>query len=806
MNRLISLFCFFGMISISMMAQITNDCRYSVQGTVRDLNTREPLVFATILIKGTNQGTTTDENGDFVLEHICEKEVDLIFSYVGYKSIEHHHDYHHPTIEVLLVPDATMLESVIVEAEHHQGDLESGSSQKLDLRQLPSTVTESLGNAASRITGVSTISAGQNIVKPVIHGLHSNRILIINEGLRHEFQNWGSDHAPEIDPSLADELEVIKGAATVRFGPDALGGVILIRGPEMALSSPFKGDINLTGKSNGRSGESSFRLQKGYKWVSAIISGSLLQQGDLHSPDYQLTNTGKKERSYAAGLRLHPLPELDIEFHYRHFDQELGILRGSVNSSLEDLLLALEADTPNFTTPFSYDIGTPKQGVSHDLYKASARWIGRRQSFFLQYGHQVNNRQEFDVRRGNDLEIPNIDLELRSDIIDAEWRHPGAGVWRGKIGAQWNSQANDNIEGTNTVPFIPNYDQQRYGIYLIEMVDFGRDLFELGLRFDKQESTVVGRQPNNVIYRNELSFQNFSGTIGYKRTINRAFNLRSNFGTAWRPPNIAELYRFGRHLSFIEYGLWRYEINEKTDFITTQKILTQEDKEVPTEVGYKWINTLEFKTGKIRGEATTYINYIENYIYAKPAGLTRTVRGATPFFIYDQTNALLWGLDLTFEWRHHRKWVSEIKSSYLWSQQVPDKDNFVGQPPAKISWDLNFSQGKLSFLEDNRFGCYLSYTFQQWQIPRILSVDELLTAYKTDIDLFINNAADFDIVQPPRGYLMTNVFWQTHIKNFTLSLEVRNLLNTQYRNYTDRLRYFADELGRNFMLSINYGF
>lgn len=98
----------------------------------------------------------------------------------------------------------------------------------------------------------------------------------------------------------------------------------------------------------------------------------------------------------------------------------------------------------------------------------------------------------------------------------------------------------------------------------------------------------------------------------------------------------------------------------------------------------------------------------------------------------------------------------------------------------------------------------MSYTFKQWQKPRILTIDELLTAYKTEIDLFVNDATDFDIAPPPDGYLLTNVYWLTHFHGLTINVEVRNLLNVKYRSYTDRLRYFADELGRNFILSLTY--
>ncbi|MDX1409667.1 MAG: TonB-dependent receptor, partial [Saprospiraceae bacterium] len=414
-------------------------------------------------------------------------------------------------------------------------------------------------------------------MKPVIHGLHSSRILIVNEGLRHEFQNWGTDHAPEIDPSLIGDLEVIKGAATVRYGPDALGGVILLNAPKMELSEPLRGQFRLTGQSNGRSGEASLRVRKGWRRMSLLTGASYVRQGDLRAPEYSLTNTGKEEISYLAGIRYHPFAQWDFEVYYSHFDQELGILRGSVNGNLEDLLRALEAEVPNFTEPFSYDIRSPKQEISHDLLKGKISWVGRNQSVSIQYGHQWNHRLEFDVRRGSDLEIPNIDLDLVTQSIEGEWIHPDVGPLHGRVGFQWLKQANDNNPGTGTIPFVPNYDQDRLGGYLIESVEFGDNLFEVGARFDYLYSEIVGRQPNNNLYRNDILYRNVTGMVGYRRRIDEHTSLRSHFGTAWRAPDVAELYRFGRHLSFIEYGLWRYEILEDRDLITTRRILTEED-------------------------------------------------------------------------------------------------------------------------------------------------------------------------------------------------------------------------------------
>ena len=781
----------------------TNECNFTIEGIVYDLESKEPLPLVSIQVEGTSIGTVSDENGYFKLIHLCEKEYDILFSYLGYKTAKHHHDFHHPFFEIYLAPDEFVLESVVVEAEASKSNLSSVSTAKLSAKELEAVASESFGEVASQIAGVNTLSTGQNIVKPIIHGLHSNRILVINNGLRHEFQNWGSDHAPEIDPSLINEIEVIKGAATVRFGPDALGGVIMVSPPKMELSTPLQGSFKLTGKSNGQSGESALELRKGFKWFSLLGGGAYVKQGDLKAPNYYLTNTGKEEKSYYGGFRIHPIAELDIEGYYSHFDQELGILSGSVFGNLEDLERAIEVDTPFYTMPFSYDIGRPKQLVQHDLYKATARYIGKTQSLELQYGYQFNKRKEFGVRRGD---APNIDLELVTQSIDLDWIHPTIGPFSGKLGFQWLQQANDNLPGTNTVPFIPNYDSERYGIYLIESIEKNNNTFELGLRFDMMNATITGREPDNTIYRNDISYDNFSATIGYKRELNDHTSFRTNFGTAWRPPNVAELYRFGQHSFFIEYGLWRYTIDEKYDFVTTSEgILTEEDKAVPSELGYKWINTYEVNKSNFRAELTGYVNYIKNFIYSKPAGLTRTPRGVFVYFIYDQSDALFWGLDLSTELNHSSHFTSGLKGSYLWSKQIAENDNFAEQPPARVAYDLSY-QPEVKFLHDTEFNLSLAYTFEQFQNPRILTVEEFLYASQNGVDRFSEDASDFDILAPPPAYFLADFSYRSSFKKLQWQFQVKNIFNVSYRSYTDRLRYFADELGRNFVLSLSYRF
>ncbi|MEM6316792.1 MAG: TonB-dependent receptor [Bacteroidota bacterium] len=788
----------------SVNSQSTENCECKIAGKIFDLQTKEPLSFASVQISGTSIGTNSDLDGSFTICDYCEKECDLVFSMVGYKNYQHHHDFHHPDVEIYLAEEQYNLEGVTVEAKRSQSDMRSMSSTKLSSEELKVVQSQSLGDIASQFSGVSTLTTGQNISKPIIHGLHSNRVLVINNGIRHEFQNWGMDHAAEIDPTLSNEIEVVKGASTVRFGPDALGGVILVSPSKVELNSPLKGNVSLLGKSNGQSGEGSVSLEKGFKWFSVGANAAYTKQGDLETPNYLLTNTGKEDKSYSGRFRIHPKPEIEIEGYYSHVEQNLGILLGSTFGNLEDVERALVSDVPMLTdSSFSYEIDQPRQQVSHDLYKLNGKFIGKNQSFDFQYGYQVNERQEFGLRRG---EAPTIDLVLKTHSLDLNWFHPEIAGIRGKIGIQGLIQANDNNPGTNTIPFIPNYDQQRLGAYLIESYEWNDNVLEFGLRYDYMDSYIVGREPDNTIYRNDVTFQNFSSTIGFKTQLSDHQTFRSNFGTAWRAPNVAELYRFGQHSFFLEYGLWRYTVDDRFDFIvTTEGILDEEDRPVPPEVGYKWINTYEIKKEGFRAEFTGYVNYVENFIYTTPGGVTRTPRGVFIYYITDQSDALFWGLDASAEWQFNSALSSQLKGSYLWAKQIKKDDFFVEQPPANLQYQLAF-QPKIKGLSSFKILADVNYTFEQFQHPRILSFDDFINAFQRDISRFTGEAKNFDILAPPEGYFLVNLSLFATWKQLDFQVGVQNLLDTTYRSYTDRLRYFADGLGRNVQVGVSYQF
>ncbi len=782
------------------MAQ--DSCSYTLQGRVFDVESKEPLFMASVQVQGTTKGAVTDSTGYFEIEDICREEFDVIFSYVGYKRIVHHHDVYHDLPAIYMARDEVTLESVIIEGEVAPGELRSLGLSEISGKDLDAVRSESLGDVLSNVTGVSTLTTGQNVVKPIVHGLHSNRVLIINNGLRHEFQNWGVEHAPEIDPSMAEKIRVVKGAATVRYGPEALGGVILIDGPELEIHEDLSGHAGTLFNSNGQSLGGDIRLQKGFVHTAYLAQVSYMRQGDLRAPDYMLTNTGKEERSIALGFRYHK-NDYTLTVNYSNFLQELGILRSSVNGNLDDLENAINAEEPAITEPFSYTINNPSQNVIHNLAKVRMEWFRGEHVFDIQYGFQANHRQEFDVRRGTLNERPSIDLKLFTHSLESNWEHPEFRGWQGNAGIQWSYRDNNNQPGTNTVAFIPNYNSNQLGIYLTESKRAGENVWEWGVRYDWQYMNIRGREQDNSIYTNTLNFQNVSGSVGIRRNLREDLMFRSNLGTAWRPPNVYELYVFGRHQSTIEYGLWRYRSDDSGN-LETDVLLDENDREVKSEVGLKWINTLNLEKKKFRGELTAYVNYIANYIFSSPGGTTSTVRGAFPFFLYDQTNALLTGLDAAGEWRHTPYWNSELKVSYVYARDVRNGASFIEIPPLKADYQMKYKPS-IVFLPNSEIGLGLTWQFRQWNAPPDIPISEIQDSQEEGIFIY-EQGQIFDFTPPPDGFFLVNAFFGGGWRKIDYRVEVRNLLNTSYRLYTNRLRYFADEPGINLRLSFSYTF
>ena len=373
----------------------TDPCRGTIAGQVLDRETGEPLPFATIKILNATNVAIADAVGNFSISNICGKEADFEVRFLGYKTEVHHHDFRSNKHEdeghfVYLAPNETELESVTVENQR-LSELKSVAVQRKEVDKL-SLLNNSIADLSGELTGVSILKTGTNISKPMIHGLHSNRVLVVNDGIRHAYQVWGEEHAPEIDPSHVDQIEIVKGAGTVKYGPEALGGVILYNSNRPKFNETLNGSIGTSFQTNGNAVASQLNIGEGFDRFAWNVGAYGTYQGDLSAPDYVLSNTGKREYGLSFNTLWHR-PSYDLIVSGNYYSQELGILRGSIAGNLVDIQNAIDREVPNPTFPSTFDLQNPRQQTRHALLKADLSLFKGEHQINITYAFQGNIRR-----------------------------------------------------------------------------------------------------------------------------------------------------------------------------------------------------------------------------------------------------------------------------------------------------------------------------------------------------------------------------------------------------------------------------
>jgi iron complex outermembrane receptor protein len=578
-----------------------------------------------------------------------------------------------------------------------------------------------------------------------------------------------------------------------------LGGAIIIEPDPMDLRNPYYLNINSGYQTNGKGSNFSLKTGKGFENFAFNAGLSYIKLGDRHAPSYSLTNSGKEEIGLNLGLHYH-LNNFDIKLYYSYVDINLALLRSSIFHSGNAISRAISSETPLFIRPFSYDINEPNQLVNHHLGKATVNWwYDENEKVSLTYGRQLNKRKEFDVRRNVDRPI--IDLDLTTTDLMLEWDHSFSERSDGLIGFHFFNQDNDNNPGTSTTPYIPNYNTNRYSFFLIETLNFGKNLFEIGARVDYEDYNIRGRDISQNIFRDEHSLNNVTFSIGYENQVSESFSFRSNIGSAWRTPNMAELYSFGSHGFKNSFGLLRYYYNEDQKLRTDEVIIMSESL-LSSEKSLKFINEFDYNSDKNDIKLTLFSNYILNYVFERPIGLYGTIRGPMPYFIFDQSDMLFIGSDLTLKRKFTNKFNSSLTLNYLWSNNLDNNGKLLNLPPVRIENSINWDTNNFWKINSSEISLSPSYTFQQFQAPMTISPESLINGTNnitSDTDIF-------DFKDAPEGYFLLDFSWKFNIKDFTASVMVNNVFNKKYRNYLNSMRYFADEVGRNFMINLTYSF
>lgn len=751
---------------------LAQDCNYSLKGVVRDEDNSEPLGFAVVKIINPEKVLQTDDHGEFEIKGLCAGKYELLVQHVGCK-------------DSVFTIELTKSKKVVLRLPHHLNALtdvevvtkhvDAKSTQvvnDLEAKDLDKSRGQSLADQLKQVNGVTTFNTGPTVSKPVINGMQGYRILILNNGVRQEGQQWGNEHAPEIDPFVAQKLTVLRGASAVRYGSDAIGGVVLVQPADMPDTAAVTGEFNIVGALNGRSGAMALQAQ-GYfdkiKYFSWRIQGSVKRAGNVKTPDYYLKNTGAEENNFSYTLDYHR-QKFGVSLYYSQFNSKVGIFSGAHTGNLTDLQAAFNRTRPQDSLAgFSYVIGRPYQNIEHELIKASADLhTGPRSRIYLNYANQFNIRQEFDKHLPKNaqraaLDKPAADYRMTTHTSEVYWEHDYIRSFRGKFGVQGMYQENVYREQF----FIPNYLNKTFGVFAMERFIRPKYELEAGARFDYKFL--------KAFYYNEgelqqpvREFKNPGVSLGAILKPKNHTHINLHIANGWRAPAVNELYSNGLHhgVGAVERG----RADLKTEFCVNA------------------VGSVVYHHERLYAGFTGFYYWFDNFIYYSPAeDAELTLRGAFPVFNYTQSDARISGADALIKY-HMNKYIN-LKARSMWVRglNLETKQHLIYMPSDRYEGGVTFSLPDSKSLSETYIEPVVLYVAKQTRVPALL-----------------------DFAPAPDAYFLLGMNLSSTMKmgrqKLIITFSITNATNEIYRDYLDRFRYYNDAIGANYTLRLRIPF
>jgi iron complex outermembrane receptor protein len=775
----------------------SQDCNNTLYGSLLDIHDGSVLTGATVIVAQTGVGVLTDLDGNFVITNLCNATYQFQIS--------------HPSCSTkafsVLIKDDTQktfklehhlesLNEIIVNGKTTNRATKSIYENLVDQQTITTYSSGSLGDALNSISGVSSLNTGNTVVKPMINGLHSSRVLIINNGVQMQDQEWGAEHAPSIDINSVGTLKVIKGAGALQYGGNAIGGVIIASAPKVPLLDSLYGKTILSGSSNGLGGVVSSSLTKSYQnGFYTAVQGSLKRYGDFNAPNYNLSNTGVFERNISTRIGFNRI-DYGVEAYYSLFKNEIGILRASHIGGAEDQVQAIASPVPSIIKDLTYNIDAPRQDVTHHLARIKGfkdiENIGR---ISLQYDYQQNNRLEFDIRRGSNKDKASLDLVLDTQTLTIDVATEISEKLTAKFGVVGGLQTNYANPETGIRRLIPDYDKYSFaGFASGDFTINQKWVLEAGFRFDythmnvfkfyrrsfwedrgydsQFSDLVVEEYGNQLLVNPKLDFYNPSFTIGTKYSFG-LYKLFTNYSMSSRAPNASEQFSEGLHhsASRIELG----------------------DLQFTSETAHKISLTLQKRGERFDFTVSPFATKINDFILIEPTGIRQTIRGNFQVWEYRQTHAQMYGLDLdaSLSLSDNMRFVHQF--SLVKGYDKTSNEPLISMPPASTLNSLVYTNPGFKNLS---ISVQSNYVFRQNEFPN------------TNFEVVLPESVEYiDISTPPDAYHLLHLNITAAIRSdMQVGLYVNNLLNTSYRNYLNRLRYYADDLGRNITLQLKYNY
>ena len=644
-------------------------------------------------------------------------------------------------------------------------------------------VSTNLIDALSKTPGVTQLSTGPAISKPIIRGLGYNRVVVLNDGVKQEGQQWGDEHGIEIDEYNVTRTEVLKVPASIIYGSEALSGVINITSNVPVAEGALRGNVFSNYQTNNN-------LQ-GYHFDIAGNKNGLvwgLNGSSKKAADYKNKYDGYVYNSKFSELNGGGFVGIEKDWGYSHliinkFSQKLGMIEGARNNLgqfTKDIIMndasgnsiaevpATDADF-NSTTP-----NIPYQYIQHTKYilDNSINWGTGKLKANIAY--QRNQRQEF----GN-IEDPSeksLYFDLGTLNYSFQYLLPETNNWKHTIGVNGLQQSNKN-KGVEAL--IPEYKSVEVGLFFYTQKHIDKFNFSGGARIDKKGIEFNGLQKN---------YGDIAGSLGMTYEATNDLIFKFNIARGYRAPNLSELGSNGAH-----EGTNRYEYGNTN---------LASEKSLQFDAGLEWSNEhISFTGNAFYNNVTNYIFY-QKLIGANGGDSIINNEDKEYFaFAYNQQDAKLIGAEFNLDIHPHpldglhiENTVSIVNGTF--KKALAGSINLPTIPSmrwiAELRYELPKNTGRLK------------NTYASLQFDNVATQNNPFTGYNTETKT--------------TGYTLINIGAGAHITKkdkqlFSISLVAQNLTDIAYQSHLSRLKYTDENIltgragvfnmGRNYSLKIN---
>ncbi|MEP5339545.1 MAG: TonB-dependent receptor [Algibacter sp.] len=766
---------------------------FQIKGFVIDAQTLQPIEGANIIGKGIF--SISSVTGAFTIKNLVENTYAFTISHIGYapQKVSIIVRPKMETVQVLLNEFSTALEEVKVHSKSKQRIAKETPivSHTVSKAFLDKNRENSLMQTLSKIPGVSTINIGSGQSKPVIRGLGFNRVVVVQNGIKHEAQQWGNDHGLEIDQYGIEHIQIIKGPASLVYGSDAIAGVVDIQPNKIPSPNALQGEVNILGENNNDLlGVSAAIETRKEKW---FYRGRLTYRdyGDYKVPtekiNYEnyifelhnnnLRNTAGKEANANFSIG-YVSDHITSEFFFSNVNAKNGFFANA--HGLEVRTSNIDYDSSN------RDIDLPFHKVNHFKITNNTSVITGKHTLHFDLGFQNNHREEHSEPVPHGYMPKPLDskerafnkntysLNMRDTFNPNDVHNIVAGI---------NIEYQDNnIGGWGFL--IPEYNRFTIGTFVYDQLEIRPDLhFLAGIRYDyglvdtksyydwfpsimdnndgSTSDVYLQRAQNKT-----LDFGNISASAGLSY-IQKKTTYKLNIGKSFRIPLANELASDG-----VNYHMYRYEKGNLN-------LNPEESYQLDIDIDH---TTTQFSVG-----ISPFVNFFENYIYLNP---TSNYYETLQIYEYTQAKVFRFGGEIRASTTVFKNLQLDASAEYVFSRQTSGvKKDFTlpFSPPLSGLFSVSYQFKKMFFFDKPQ--CIADYRIA---------------------------AAQNEIVPPEektRGYQVLNIFLLTEMNVFKNSLPVEmrvklnNVFNTKYFDHTSFYRLIdVPEAGRNLSISLTIPF